>query len=450
MEGSNRVLSPPNVAAAAAADNLSSSGFTSTAVNSISNLSSGFFPADKVSPAYRKFKQSAAPSRFLLFSQNAWADLDRRVVDQLLEGFLIGKTALEASVDGKPYLFDFLSMSRTDPSTGRQNSLAWIDVRGRCFFPADERANPGLRLNASFPNPPRQRNPRLAEERCDEIIVEVSSDRWPETKSLRDDEKLYKTVEKLFLSSIKRFSPGTTITSIHRCLHSAPSGNSRLLTFELQKRAAMEARGNANVKFGWHGTSSSSIATIISQGFGKTNSGQLGLSSHGLGIHLSPPHSPYASALLSEADEDGERHVMLCRIIMGNSEKVEAGSSQDHPSNEGFDSGIDDPVNPKWYVVWNTNMNTHIIPEYVVSFKSSSHSSGQRKSMGARKLSNRPLCRLFTEIGMRLPSSKMQALEILYNQYRVGKFSKEVFIRYMRSVAGDQLLTSSINKLRVC
>ncbi|KAK8958396.1 putative inactive poly [ADP-ribose] polymerase SRO1 [Platanthera guangdongensis] len=255
---------------------------------------------------------------------------------------------------------------------------------------------------------------------CDEIMEEVSSDRWPETKSLRDDEKLYKTVEKLFISSIKRFSPGTTITSIHRCLHTTPSGNSRLLSFGLQKRAAMEARGNANVKFEWHGASSSSIATIISQGFRKTNSRQLGLSSHGLDIHLSQPHSPYVSALLSEADEDGERHVMLCRIIMGNSEKVEAGSKQDRPSNEGFDSGIDDPVNPKWYVVWNTNMNKHIIPVYLVSFKSSSHSSGERKLMGARKLSNRPLCRLFTEIRMRLPSSKMQALKILYNQYRVN------------------------------
>ncbi|KAK8963616.1 putative inactive poly [ADP-ribose] polymerase SRO1 [Platanthera guangdongensis] len=209
-------------------------------------------------------------------------------------------------------------------------------------------------------------------------------------------------------------------SSSERCLHTTPSGNSRLLSFGLQKRAAMEARGNANVKFEWHGASSSSIATIISQGFRKTNSRQLGLSSHGLDIHLSPPHSPYVSALLSKADEDGERHVMLCRIIMGNSEKVEAGSKQDHPSNEGFDSGIDDPVNPKWYVVWNTNMNKHIIPVYVVSFKSSSHSSGERKSKGARKLSNRPLCRLFTEIGMRLPSSKMQALEILYNQYRVN------------------------------
>ncbi|KAK8950529.1 Inactive poly [ADP-ribose] polymerase RCD1 [Platanthera guangdongensis] len=249
-------------------------------------------------------------------------------------------------------------------------------------------------------------------------MEEVSSDRWPETKSLRDDEKLYKAVEKLFISSIKRFSPGTTITSIHRCLHTTPSDNSHLLSFSLQKRVAMEARGNAIVKFEWHEASSSSIATIISQGFRKTNSRQLGLSSHGLDIHLSPLHSPYVSALLSEADEDGERHVMLCQIIMGNSEKVEAGSKKDHPSNEGFDSGIDDPVNPKWYVVWNTNMNKHIIPVYVVRFKSSSHSSGERKSMGARKLWNRPLCRLFTEIGMRLPSSKMQALEILYNPYR--------------------------------
>ena len=75
-------------------------------------------------------------------------------------------------------------------------------------------------------------------------------------------------------------------------------------------------------------------------------------------------------------DANGERHVILCRVIMGRSEKVEAGSLQFHPSSEDFDSGVDDLENPKWYILWSTCMNTRILPEYVVSFKSSKQSQG--------------------------------------------------------------------------
>lgn len=61
---------------------------------------------------------------------------------------------------------------------------------------------------------------------------------------------------------------------------------------------------------------------------------------------------------------------------MGISEKVEAGSTRDRPSSERFDSGVDDIENPKWFVLWNSRMNTHIIPEYIVSFKSSGYAQG--------------------------------------------------------------------------
>lgn len=61
--------------------------------------------------------------------------------------------------------------------------------------------------------------------------------------------------------------------------------------------------------------------------------------------------------------------MVLCRVILGNMEIVHHGSKQFHPSSESFDSGVDDPENPRHYVVWSMNINTHIYPEYVVSFK---------------------------------------------------------------------------------
>lgn len=66
--------------------------------------------------------------------------------------------------------------------------------------------------------------------------------------------------------------------------------------------------------------------------------------------------------------------MVFCRVIMGNMEVFSPG--QFHPSCEDFDSGVDDLENPKQYIVWNMNMNTHVYPEFVVSFKLSSSAEG--------------------------------------------------------------------------
>lgn len=75
------------------------------------------------------------------------------------------------------------------------------------------------------------------------------------------------------------------------------------------------------------------------------------------------------SAIICDVDEKGLRHMVLCRVILGNTEVVNPGSKQFYPSDQCFDSGVDDMQNPNHYVIWNMNMNTHIFPECVVSFK---------------------------------------------------------------------------------
>ena len=75
------------------------------------------------------------------------------------------------------------------------------------------------------------------------------------------------------------------------------------------------------------------------------------------------------SAVYSDVDENGEQHMVLCRAIMGNMEQVPHGSEQFHPSSEQYDTGVDDISNPKRYIIWSTHMNTHVLPEYIVSFK---------------------------------------------------------------------------------
>ena len=65
---------------------------------------------------------------------------------------------------------------------------------------------------------------------------------------------------------------------------------------------------------------------------------------------------------------------------MGKMEVVHRGSRQCHPSCKDYDSGVDDLQNPRFYIVWNMNMNTHIYPEFVVSFKISSKTEGEYDS----------------------------------------------------------------------
>ena len=83
----------------------------------------------------------------------------------------------------------------------------------------------------------------------------------------------------------------------------------------------------------------------------------------------------FSSAIYCDVDENDTRHMMFCRVILGNMEPVHPGSKQYHPSSDNFDSGVDDLQNPSHYTIWNMNMNTYIYPEYVVSFKMS-HSAG--------------------------------------------------------------------------
>jgi hypothetical protein len=78
---------------------------------------------------------------------------------------------------------------------------------------------------------------------------------------------------------------------------------------------------------------------------------------------------PVYSAVYADNDENGEQHLLLCRVILGRPERVLQGSDQFHPSSEHFDTGADDLFAPKRLIVWSTHMNTHILPLYAVSFK---------------------------------------------------------------------------------
>ena len=63
------------------------------------------------------------------------------------------------------------------------------------------------------------------------------------------------------------------------------------------------------------------------------------------------------------------QYILLCQVILGNTEAVDPGSQEFFPSSDVYDSGVDDCLNPKCYVMWPSHLSTHMRLEYLVSFK---------------------------------------------------------------------------------
>ncbi|KAL8255975.1 hypothetical protein R6Q59_031042 [Mikania micrantha] len=145
----------------------------------------------------------------------------------------------------------------------------------------------------------------------------------------------------------------------------------QLELFQKQVEITQKLRGKANIRYGWFAASDDASSGVMFYGH---NGPKLGM--YGYGVHLAAVQSANPSTMVCDDDEKGTRHMVLCRVILGNVEVVHPGSKQFHPSDRCFDSGVDDLQNPNIYVIWNINMNTHIFPECIVSFKMSSNIKG--------------------------------------------------------------------------
>ncbi|XP_062025615.1 probable inactive poly [ADP-ribose] polymerase SRO3 isoform X2 [Rosa rugosa] len=403
------------------------------------------------------FKRSVAPARFMFYESGSWTNFPGRVVELLRSGFFERKAVLHLEIEGSTYLFDFARMLQIDSGTGSQRSIAWIDDNGKCFFPrrfiSDELGCGGsdspkieieIRVDVSGRNSgKRKREDEVGEEENEvssfkrQSQPQSSSETWPNVKLLREGERAYTAVSNFFLKGIRRIDSAATISAIRQCVRSGPLDKARLEVFQKQIEITKAARGLANVVHAWYGASSRDIQGILTHGFGLPSKVS---GSHGVGLYLSHLSLPFSSGLL-QPDDNGEKHVLLCRVILGNVEKVEAGSQQCYPSSMEFDTGVDDPRTPTRYVVWSTNMNRHVLPECVVSYKPSDHVPGSLP----RKYH---VSELISRVRNSLPPSKVQQLSNLVNGLKAGKLARNDFCRQFRLVVGEQLLRSAIPEMR--
>ncbi|KAI4337542.1 hypothetical protein L6164_015945 [Bauhinia variegata] len=337
---------------------------------------------------HTNFKASAAPARCMFYHGGSWVDFQSDVVESWRSAFREEKPVIELIIGGAKYLLDFLRMVQIDLGSGYQRSIAWIDENDKCFFPKafigedftegfENSINPKIEIDIRIDglNDDGERK-RAASDMDDgkhkkHKDEEASSKRRSLTnaKLLGKEDRPYILVSNLFLSEMRKVDVGVTITAIHQWECKGPIEKARHEDFQRQIEITKAARGASNTVFAWYAAPANRVSDILTYGFGFP-SNTLGSPAYGVGIYLSPVSLPHLSVAQLEEDKNGEKHIILCQVILGKVEKVEKGSRQRGPSGADFDTGADDPKNPKWYVVWSTNMNTRIIPESVVSFKS--------------------------------------------------------------------------------
>ncbi|XAR62027.1 NAD(+) ADP-ribosyltransferase [Bertholletia excelsa] len=461
---------------------------------------------------YSNFQKSSPPFRVMFYDGCSWTDFEGAVVDSLRAGFQDGKAMVEFE-DGKGrYIFDMHRMVQVDLQSGNQRSIAWIDVNGKCFFPWSfidgggnfdnvvargkqvavmddcqdlnleissatkklESKNPKIIINVGGNvNPDKRKNVcveiKSGEDVKDETEGSASnnqtvgakrlhlvtdgadSPRWPGTKPLREEETVYAIIKNVFKSALVIAEPGAKITTIHQCLRSHPLYKARQEIFDKQKELITAARGEDNIVLAWHGTSAEGVASILNHGLFLPRKIQRS-EAHGVGIYFSPACSPHISAMLCDADANGEKHLILCKILLGKCEKVEAGSVQMYPSGTNFDNAVNDLETPTWYVVWWANMKTHVLPEYVVSYKSSDLVAGQSRGLSlVQSISVVPsplMAKVLSELEKSLPSARFQEIQTFYNAYKDQKVTAAMFMDRLRSIVGEENLNSLIDEVR--
>ncbi|XP_057772662.1 probable inactive poly [ADP-ribose] polymerase SRO5 isoform X2 [Salvia miltiorrhiza] len=261
-------------------------------------------------------------------------------------------------------------------------------------------------------------------------------------------EEIHGIIAKKLVSSLSSSGFDARVERIHRIDFSSFTSRAKLQSFCIYSRAVeMKCNGDANVKYAWFGASKSEINAIISHGYCLPTSN----GNHGYGVHLSPVDHPIQSLPLAAADEDGLMHMLLCRVIMGKMETVSLGSDQYNPSCEEFDSGVDDLASPRTYIIWSSRMNTHILPEYVVTFKASSCNREKQRNLQPPRVPNSdwmPFPTLIAALSKFLPRDAIESISKFHSDYRKQKVTRHEMIQRVRHIAGDKLLMTIIKSYR--
>lgn len=269
--------------------------------------------------------------------------------------------------------------------------------------------------------------------------------------SLHEGDKVYDIIKRRLILGFGALGRQTELVAIQRNSFPGLTGQARIQSFQIFAKAlATKCGGDANVKYAWYSSTKDEICKITHHGFGcygKPNNNGL----YGSGIYLFPDDSPMECLKNSDVDRDGVRYMLLCRVMLGKVEAVHPGSDQSHPSSTEFDSGVDSLKMPKRYIVWTSNMNTHILPEYIISLKAPSSLKGFGRAGESLRMPTSPWMPfpiLISALSKFLPAPTIALISKQHRDHRENKISRRELIQRVRQIAGDQLLIAVIKSYR--
>ncbi|CAD5316831.1 unnamed protein product [Arabidopsis thaliana] len=284
-------------------------------------------------------------------------------------------------------------------------------------------------------------------------IINPISDNAPNfsgdaTILLREATFEHNLLKNCFLSGMGSFATETTIVTVRKILtQRLITTKAKFAVFKLFTEAmTRKNNGYANIRYGWYSGSKEEIDRVITYGFSNREIKKVenDVGSHGVGIHLVHHRYSLAAALVGEGDEEGVKNILLCRVILGKPEPIVAGSKQSYPSSNQFDSGVDNLENPRKYVIWSCNMNSYILPTYIVSFKSHL----LRGLIGRARSPCVSFSVLMSLLSKSLDATRMNLILTSYDDFRKRKLRREQLVRKIREVVGDNLLFKILKNQR--
>ncbi|GKV36435.1 hypothetical protein SLEP1_g44570 [Rubroshorea leprosula] len=242
----------------------------------------------------------------------------------------------------------------------------------------------------------------------------------------------------------------TEVLAVYQNKYSDIRGQGMMQNFGICKKTMEQKHGgNANVNFAWCSVSKDEIPKIIQYGFSCSMPKNDG--SYGHGVYLTPANSSLLECVKKAAvDEDGLRHVFLCRVILGKTEVIQPGTQQCCPSSKEFDSGVDNLWSPNKYIVWSTHMNAHILPDFLLSFRAPCCLEGFLTPQVHQKMPTSPWLpfpALLSALSKFLPPSDLASLTKYHRELREKRITRHQMIQRVRQLAGDKLLVSVIKSL---
>uniref|UniRef100_A0A8R7UB04 PARP catalytic domain-containing protein n=1 Tax=Triticum urartu TaxID=4572 RepID=A0A8R7UB04_TRIUA len=358
---------------------------------------------------YKNFKTSGLPVRVLCYHQGKWRDFPEHVVNLVQQDFKLKRPITNAVFKNQQVLLDFMHMVCIDSSMTTNKPIAWIDVHGSRFFPelcaglvtskpsqhgksdpsgkseagecagtliltAGAESSSSDSVDAVLPHAKKVHNYAAVENKAGPAIClkePASGNIHAATCKQKIGQPVDSAVRKLLLEGAGQPFSEENIVGIYRTPLVDQQGRARFNLFQKELEVTKMHRGNANVRYAWLPCSKDAMEEMMMRGVLEVTKPMLG-PMYGIGTHLAPANCAKTCASYSDIDENGIMRMMLCRVIMGNVEVVLPGSKQFQPTNERFDSGVDDLQKPKHYVIWDANVHRHIYAEYAVVIKAPS------------------------------------------------------------------------------